>query len=154
MMVVIQRVKRASVSVDGQCISEIASGLLLLLGIETGDVSEDGAYLARKIAAMRVFPGRTPMDRSVRDIAGECLVVSQFTLVGNTQKGNRPSFERAEAPERARELYETFAQQLRDEGLRVATGRFAADMQVELVNDGPVTFVLERKARRAPDVDQ
>jgi D-aminoacyl-tRNA deacylase len=101
--------------------------------------------LARKLVALRIFPGRTPMDVTVKDVAGGCLVVSQFTLAGTTRKGNRPSFDRAEDPARANALYERFADRLRAEGVPVATGRFAADMKVDLVNDGPVTFILQAR---------
>lgn len=145
MIVALQRVSRAEVRVDGAVIGRIERGLLLLLGVERGDNEADADALARKITALRVFEGRTPMDLSVRDAQGSCLVVSQFTLAGSLYKGNRPSFERAEDPPRARALYEYFVTVLRAGGIPVETGQFAASMQVELVNDGPVTFVLQAR---------
>jgi D-aminoacyl-tRNA deacylase len=142
----IQRVSRAEVRVAGAVIGKIGRGMLLLLGVERGDGEADAEVLARKIVALRIFPGRNPMDVSVREVGGACLVVSQFTLVGSLNKGNRPGFDRAEEPPRARALYEYFTEKLRAEGIPVETGQFAADMEVELVNDGPVTFVLEARA--------
>jgi D-tyrosyl-tRNA(Tyr) deacylase len=139
---VVQRVLRAEVRVGGELVGQIARGLLLLVGVERGDGEADAAATARKIAALRIFPGRHAMDVSVKDVGGGCLVVSQFTLAGSLRKGNRPGFEGAEEPARAELLYLKVAEGLRAEGLPVATGRFAADMQVELVNDGPVTFVV------------
>ena len=117
---------------------------MLLVAVEKGDTEADAVATARKIAALRIFPGRVPMDLSVKEIGGGCLVISQFTLAGSIHKGNRPGFDRAEEPARARALYEQVAALLRAEGLPVETGQFAADMQVELVNDGPVTVWLER----------
>ena len=143
MRTVIQRVTRAEVRVDGEVVGRIDRGLLLLVGVQQGDTEADAELTARKIAAMRIFPGRTPMDLTVREVGGGCLVVSQFTLVASLAKGNRPSFEPAEAPARAEALYLRVAALLRDSGLPVATGRFGADMAVELVNDGPVTFVVD-----------
>jgi D-tyrosyl-tRNA(Tyr) deacylase len=145
MIAVVQRVSRAQVRVEGAIVGEIGLGLMLLLGVERGDGQADAEVLARKLVALRIFPGRTPMDLSVRDVAGGCLVVSQFTLAGSTRKGNRPSFDRAEDPALAESLYEYFADQVRKEGVPVATGRFAAHMDVDLVNDGPVTFVLRAR---------
>jgi D-aminoacyl-tRNA deacylase len=145
MIVVVQRVSRAEVRVDGVVVGKIGLGLMLLVGVERGDSRADADMLARKLALLRIFPGRTPMDTTVKDAAGACLVVSQFTLAGSTRKGNRPSFDRAEAPALAQSLYEYLANQLRKEGLEVATGRFAAHMEVELVNDGPVTFILQAR---------
>lgn len=143
MRTVIQRVTRAEVRVDGEVVGRIDRGLMLLVGVQQGDSDADAELTARKIAAMRIFPGRTPMDLTVREVGGGCLVVSQFTLVASLAKGNRPSFEPAEAPARAEALYLRVAALLRDSGLPVATGRFGADMAVELVNDGPVTFVVD-----------
>lgn len=145
MIVVVQRVSRAEVRVEGEIIGKIGPGLMLLVGVERGDVAQDADALARKVTALRIFPGRTPMDLSVKDVGGGCLVVSQFTLAGNTRKGNRPSFDRAEDPAAAKMRYEAFADQLRRDGLTVATGQFAAHMEVDLVNDGPVTFVLRAR---------
>ncbi len=145
MIVVVQRVSRAVVCVDGEVVGKIDLGLALLVGVERGDGTADADVLARKLCALRIFPGLTPMDLSVRDVGGACLVISQFTLAGSTRKGNRPSFDRAEDPALASALYQRLAERIRAEGIAVATGRFAADMRVELVNDGPVTFVLQAR---------
>jgi D-aminoacyl-tRNA deacylase len=142
MITLVQRVSRADVQVDGEVVGEIGAGLLLFVGVERGDTEREADATARKVAALRIFPGKHPMDRSVKEVAGACLVVSQFTLAGSLRKGNRPGFEGAEQPERARALYERVSEKLAAEGLPVATGRFAADMKVGLVNDGPVTFVV------------
>jgi D-aminoacyl-tRNA deacylase len=142
---VVQRVTRAKVTVAGEVVGEIARGLMLLVGVEKGDAEADADATARKIAALRIFPGKTPMDQTVAEVAGGCLVVSQFTLCASLSKGNRPSFEPAEAPARAEALYLRVADALRAAGLPVATGRFGADMAVELVNDGPVTFLVVTK---------
>ena len=145
MIAVIQRVSRAEVRVEQESVGKIGLGVVVLLGVERGDGKADAEALARKLIALRIFPGRTPMDLSVKDVGGGCLVVSQFTLAGSTRKGNRPSFDRAEDPALAQALYEYFADQVRKDGVTVATGRFAAHMDVELVNDGPVTFVLRAR---------
>ena len=145
MIAVLQRVSRAEVRVEQDVVGKIGRGLVVLLGIERGDGQPDAEVLARKLLALRIFPGRTPMDLSVKDVGGGCLVVSQFTLAGSTRKGNRPSFDRACDPALAQTLYEYFADLLRKDGITVATGRFAAQMDVELVNDGPVTFVLRAR---------
>ncbi len=145
MILVVQRVSRAAVRVAGEVVGSIGLGLAVLVGVERGDGKADAEALARKLCALRIFPGRTPMDLSVKDVGGACLVVSQFTLAGTTRKGNRPSFDRAEEPALADALYEYLAEQLRQQGIPVATGRFAAQMDVELVNDGPVTFVLRAR---------
>jgi len=142
---VVQRVTRAKVTVDGEVTGEIARGLMLLVGVEKGDGEADADATARKIAALRIFPGKTPMDQTVAEVGGGCLVVSQFTLCASLAKANRPSFEPAEAPARAEALYLRVADGLRAAGLPVATGRFGADMAVELVNDGPVTFLVVTK---------
>jgi D-tyrosyl-tRNA(Tyr) deacylase len=142
---VLQRVTRASVRVDGEVVGEIGPGVMLLVGVAKGDTEADADATARKIAALRIFPGKTPMDRTLAEVGGACLVVSQFTLCATLAKGNRPSFEPAEAPARAEALYLRVAEALRGAGLAVATGRFAADMAVELVNDGPVTFLVEAR---------
>ncbi len=133
MKTVLQRVARARVTVDRAVVGEIARGVLL---------EADADVTARKLAALRIFPGKTPMDRTLGEVGGACLVVSQFTLCASLAKGNRPSFEPAEAPARAEALYLRVAEGLRAAGLVVATGVFGADMAVELVNDGPVTFLL------------
>lgn len=145
MKTVVQRVTRASVRVGGEVVGEIGAGVMLLVGVEKGDVEADADVTARKIAALRIFEGKTPMDRTLAEVGGGCLVVSQFTLCASLAKGNRPSFEPAEAPARAEALYLRVADQLRAAGLPVATGRFGADMAVELVNDGPVTFIVQAK---------
>ena len=148
MKTVVQRVQRAEVRVDGAVVARIDRGVLLLCGVERGDGEADADTTARKIAALRIFPGRTPMDLTLAEVGGGCLVVSQFTLAASLAKGNRPSFEPAEAPARAEELYLRVAAQLRAAGLTVETGKFGADMQVELVNDGPVTFLVFTKGGR------
>ena len=133
---------RAEVRVGEEVVGKISRGLALLVGVEKGDGEADADATARKIAALRIFPGRTPMDVATADAGGACLVISQFTLCATLGKGNRPSFEPAEAPARAEALYRRVADGLRAAGLPVETGRFAADMAVELVNDGPVTFIV------------
>lgn len=143
---VVQRVKEARVVVDQQIVGEIGPGLLLLVGVARGDGEADADTTARKIAALRIFEGRTPMDLTVKEMGGGCLVVSQFTLVGKIHKGNRPSFDAAEDPPRAKALYERVVAQLAQAEIPVQTGQFAADMKVSLVNDGPVTFIVETSA--------
>jgi D-tyrosyl-tRNA(Tyr) deacylase len=145
-IVVVQRVSRAEVRVAGAVVGKIGRGLMLLVGVERGDSDADADVLARKIAGLRIFPGRNPMDVAIREVGGACLVVSQFTLAGSLHKGNRPGFDRAEDPARAQALYQRVADQLKAEGIPVETGRFAADMEVDLVNDGPVTFILQARA--------
>lgn len=142
MKLVLQRVTQARVVVAGEVVGEIGPGALLLLGIEQGDTEAAASALAAKVAKLRFFAGRTPMDRTLAEVGGACLVVSQFTLAADLSRGNRPGFDRAARPEVAEPLYECFCAQLRTLGLPVATGRFGASMQVELVNDGPVTFLL------------
>lgn len=142
MKTVIQRVLRAAVRVEGEVVGAIERGALLLTAVEKGDTEADVAATARKLVGLRFFPGETPMDRTLAEVGGACLVVSQFTIAGSLKKGRRPSFDGAEHPERARQLYEALAAALRAEGLPVATGRFAAHMEVDLVNDGPVTLLL------------
>jgi D-tyrosyl-tRNA(Tyr) deacylase len=145
MRTVVQRVSRAEVRVGGEVVGRIERGLALLVGVEKGDAEGDADTTARKIAALRIHPGRTPMDLTTGDVGGACLVISQFTLCASIAKGNRPSFEPAEAPARAEALYLRVAAALREAGLPVETGRFGADMAVELVNDGPVTFIVETR---------
>jgi D-tyrosyl-tRNA(Tyr) deacylase len=145
-LTVIQRVSRASVRVDGEVVGAVERGAMLLVAVERGDALADAIATAKKIASLRFFPGATPMDRTLAEVGGGVLVISQFTLAGTLRKGRRPSFDGAELPERARALYEAVAEALRAEGLTVATGRFAAHMEVELVNDGPVTFLLRSVA--------
>ena len=142
----IQRVSSASVTVAGEVVGRIGPGLLVLIGVADGDGETDIAYTAGKVRDLRIFPdeyGR--MNRSVVETGGGVLVVSQFTLLGDTAKGNRPSFTEAAPPEEAEPLYEAFCAELRALGVTVATGRFGARMSVELVNDGPVTLVLDGK---------
>lgn len=142
MITLVQRVGNARVLVEGIVVGEIGRGLLLFVGVERGDTDADAEVTARKVAAMRLFPERTPMDRSIVDVRGGCLVVSQFTLAAELRHGNRPDFSAAADPVVAVPLYERVATQLAAAGLHVATGRFGASMQVELVNDGPVTVTL------------
>ncbi len=143
MRTVVQRVQRAEVRVDAQCIGRIGRGVLLLVGVVAGDSDADAVATARKVAGLRCFPGRTPMDLTLRDVGGACLVVSQFTLAAELCRGNRPSFARAEEPERATILYARVIDELRALDLQVEAGSFGAMMEVELVNDGPVTFVID-----------
>ena len=149
MRAVIQRVSEASVVIDGREVSAIGGGLLVLLGIETGDTEEDGEWLAGKIARMRIFPDAGgKMNLSVAESGGGVIVVSQFTLHASTKKGNRPSFIRAAPPEAAEPLYGGFCELLeRELGVPVGRGVFAADMKVSLVNDGPVTIVMDTRAK-------
>ncbi|MDU0459463.1 MAG: D-aminoacyl-tRNA deacylase [Geobacteraceae bacterium] len=145
MKAVIQRVKSASVTVEEKVAGRIGQGIMVLLGIEKGDSEAQADWLAEKIAGLRIFSDQQgKMNLSVLDIGGALLVVSQFTLAGNCTKGKRPSFDTAAPPEEGQRLYEYFVGAARRLGLPVETGIFQADMQVELVNDGPVTFVLER----------
>ena len=139
-----QRVTEASVSVEGDLIARIGPGLLVLLGVAVGDTREQVDKLAAKVLGLRIFPDADkPMNRSVMDVACELLVVSQFTLAADTRKGKRPGFSTAAPPEVAEALYEAFIARLEADYRAIARGRFGADMQVALVNDGPVTFLLE-----------
>jgi D-aminoacyl-tRNA deacylase len=141
---VIQRVQRGSVTVEGRRIAEIGRGLLILLGVGPGDSEENARALARKIALLRIFEdSQGKMNLSVLDVRGEALVVSQFTLFADTRKGNRPAFTDAALPAQAKPLCERTAQLLREQGVPTREGEFGAHMQVELVNDGPVTILLE-----------
>jgi D-tyrosyl-tRNA(Tyr) deacylase len=145
MRIVLQRVAQARVEVDGDVVGEIQHGLLLLVGIGHGDTQEDASGLARKIAGLRIFAdAEGKMNRSVQDVGGQCLAVSQFTLYGNCKKGFRPGFTEAAPAEEGLRGYKWFVEALREEGVTVAEGIFQADMQVHLVNDGPVTLILER----------
>ena len=147
MRIVLQRVKSASVSIEGTVVGEIEQGFLLLVGVGPDVTRDDASYLARKIAGMRIFSDENgKMNLSIDQVGGKILSVSQFTLFADTKKGNRPSFTGAASPEAANKLYEEFNEILRTEyGLIVETGEFAADMQVSLVNDGPVTILLDTK---------
>lgn len=146
MIAVIQRVIESSVTVNNQIVGTINKGLTVLLGVETGDQSSDAFYLADKIISLRIFGDSAgKMNLSVSDIHGEMLVISQFTLTGNCSKGRRPSFDKSAGPEIAKELYEAFIVRLKSFGIKVETGIFAADMLVDIKNDGPVTFILNSK---------
>ena len=152
MLALVQRVSSASVRVDGDTVGQVGRGVLVLLGVVAGDAQAEGDWLADKIASLRIFPdGDGKMNRSVRDIAGGALVVSQFTLAGDTRKGTRPSYARAAAPALAEPLYDAFAARLATHlGGRVQTGVFGAAMEVALVNDGPVTLWLDRPPTHSP----
>ena len=144
MRAVVQRVSRASVTVEGKVAGKIGPGLLVLLGVARHDDSAAADYLAEKVAGLRIFEDQTgKMNLSVSDIAGAVLVVSQFTLYGDVRRGKRPSFDAAAPPQQAKKLYEYFVERLRALGLECETGVFQAMMQVELVNDGPVTILLD-----------
>jgi D-tyrosyl-tRNA(Tyr) deacylase len=144
MRVVLQRVSSASVRVDGNVIGDIGPGLVLLIGIHRNDTDEDMHYVMDKCVHLRIFSDETgKMNHSVLDMGGELLVVSQFTLYGDTRKGRKPGFDQAGRPDMAEPLYERAVARLRDHGLQVATGRFGANMQVDLINDGPVTLIIE-----------
>ena len=144
MKAVVQRVKKTTLSVDGKLISEIPFGLTVYLGVKTGDSEKEAAYLAKKIAALRIFEDENgKMNLSVKDVGGEVLLVSQFTLYGDASHGNRPSFTLAERPEKAEPLYEYAVEQLSSYGIPVKKGVFGADMQISQHNDGPVTILLE-----------
>lgn len=145
MKIVLQRVKRASVTVDKQITGAIKKGLLLLVGVHQNDGEKEAEWCAEKIPKLRIFEDEEgKMNRSLLDISGELLVVSQFTLYGNAKKGTRPSFTDAAEPKKAEYLYNYLIEQLRKSGITVQTGIFGAMMDVELVNDGPVTLIIER----------
>lgn len=141
---VIQRVTSASVTVGGDVVGQIEKGLMVLLGVKTGDTEKDADYMADKIVKLRIFEDENgKMNRSVADVGGSILCVSQFTLLGDARGQNRPGFTQAEAPERANDLYQRVCARMRDKGMTVEQGIFRADMQVALVNDGPVTILLD-----------
>jgi len=147
MRAVVQRVSRAAVRVEGRVAGEVGRGLLVLLGVAAGDAEEDARWMADKLAQLRIFVDEGgKMNRSVADVSGGVLLVSQFTLLADARKGNRPSFAAAAAPEAASALYEQVRAALAARGLPVATGVFRAHMEVELVNDGPVTILLDSRA--------
>jgi D-tyrosyl-tRNA(Tyr) deacylase len=148
MKLLIQRVTSASVSVDGETVGQIGDGLLVLVGVSHNDTAADAAHLAKKTANLRIFDDDNGiMNRSVLECGGAVLAVSQFTLYGDCKKGNRPSYIDAAPPEKGRALYEEYVSRLREFGLRVETGIFQAEMEVSLVNDGPVTLILESTGR-------
>jgi D-tyrosyl-tRNA(Tyr) deacylase len=153
MRLVLQRVKEAQVYVDGKTVGSISSGLLILIGVASSDTRKDAEYLADKIIYLRIFPdAERRMNRSILEVGGSLLVVSQFTLYGDCKKGRRPSFDQAAPPEQARQLYEYFVERLSSRNVIVQTGVFQAEMQVHLVNDGPVTFVLDSPEGQLPPV--
>ncbi len=146
MRAVIQRVKESSVSVNNRIIGKIGKGLLVLLGVAESDMPGDADYLSEKIINLRIFEDENgKMNRSLLETGGEMLVVSQFTLLGDCKKGRRPSFVNAANPEKANELYEYFVKKVRNKGISVETGQFRAMMDVSLINDGPVTLIVESK---------
>lgn len=145
MKALIQRVKRASVAIEGEFFSAINSGILVFLGVEKGDEKENAEKLAQKIVNLRIFEDENEkMNLSLKDVNGEMLVVSQFTLCGDCKKGTRPSFDKAANPQKAVDLYEYFIKCIEDNNIPVKTGKFRAMMDVELINDGPVTFWVEK----------
>ncbi|MEL7085390.1 MAG: D-aminoacyl-tRNA deacylase [Cyanobacteria bacterium J06597_1] len=149
MKVIVQRVLSSSVTVNGQIISHINRGLNLLIGIAESDTSAEIDWMANKILNLRVFPadeGNSNFQYSVLDISGSILAISQFTLYGDCRKGRRPSFIRSAGPDRAEPLYLEFVTKLRESGLQLETGRFGADMNVDILNDGPITLVIERES--------
>ncbi|MGI6594057.1 MAG: D-aminoacyl-tRNA deacylase [Christensenellales bacterium] len=145
MKVVIQRVKNVKLYVEGALVSKIAAGLCVYLGIEEGDTETNAQYLARKVANLRIFEDcQGKMNYSVLDSGGEIMLVSQFTLIGNCQRGNRPDFTKAEKPKEANEMYLYFGKILEEYGLKVSYGLFGAHMKIEQINDGPVTIIIEK----------
>lgn len=148
MKIVIQRVSTASVKVEDKIVGEISNGLLLLVGVEGGDEKEDADWLAKKILDLRIFSDtEKKMNLSVKDVNGEILCISQFTLLADYKKGNRPSFIRAAALDKAKFLFEYFKELIRESGLKTESGIFGADMKVSLINDGPVTIVMDSKTK-------
>lgn len=148
MKIVIQRVSHALVRVGGEIIGKIRQGLMLLVGVEEGDEKDDAEWLAKKILDLRIFSDNEgKMNLSVKDIGGEVLCVSQFTLIAEYKKGNRPSFIKAAKPEKATALFEYFKELVANSGLKVESGIFGADMKVELLNDGPITIVMDSKTK-------
>jgi D-tyrosyl-tRNA(Tyr) deacylase len=144
MRAVVQRVKQSTVKTDNEIVGQIGSGLLVLLGVAKGDTAKDADYLANKIINLRIFEDEDrKMNRSLLETGGELLAVSQFTLLADCRKGRRPSFIDAAEPEKATDLYETFVNMVRAKGVAVQTGRFRAMMEVALINDGPVTIIIE-----------
>ncbi len=152
MRLVLQRVREASVEIDGKIVGQIGPGLLVFLGVGKGDSEREAVFLADRVLGLRIFEDAAgKMNLSVKDVQGEILVISQFTLYGSTLKGRRPSFDAAAPPDQARVLYELFLQELRRSGLKIESGVFGARMKVSLVNDGPVTFILESEPVAKPN---
>ncbi|WP_460176319.1 D-aminoacyl-tRNA deacylase [Thermodesulfovibrio hydrogeniphilus] len=151
MKVILQRVSRASVEVEGNCLSEIGIGILVFLGIEKGDSEKDADYLVNKIANLRIFEDeKGKMNLSIKDVGGEIMVVSEFTLAGDCRKGNRPSFDNAMPPEEAEKLYRYFIDKLKIMKIVVKEGKFRSFMNVSLINEGPVTFIINSGIRGEP----
>jgi D-tyrosyl-tRNA(Tyr) deacylase len=149
MKALLQRVSEASVSMDGNLFSRIGRGLLVFLGVEKGDTDQDLDYLLKKISNLRIFQDdQGKMNRSIQEVHGEVLLISQFTLAADCRKGNRPSFDHAEEPARAKHVYLRCIEKLRQNGVKVSTGDFGAYMQVHLINDGPVTILLSSRKER------
>ena len=145
MKALIQRVKHASVTIDGKLYSKIGAGLLVFLGVEKGDTEENAKLLSNKLANLRIFEDENEkMNKSITDVNGEMLVVSQFTLCGDCRKGTRPSFDKSAPPDIAENLYEKFTALIKELNIPVKTGKFRAMMDVELLNDGPITFLVEK----------
>ncbi len=145
MKLVVQRVKNASVTIDGNLFSSINNGYLVLFGVEKNDTREQADWLANKLCVLRAFSDENgKMNLSIKDVAGEMLIVSQFTLCAEIRKGTRPSFDNAMPPNEANEMYEYFMSKIREQDIPVKTGVFGAEMKVELLNDGPVTFIMEK----------
>ena len=154
MKAVLQRVRSAAVTVDGETIASIAHGLVVLLGVAKGDTEADAAYMADKIPHLRIFPDEAgKMNRSIGEVKGELLMVSQFTLLGETHRGRRPGFDAAAPPDTAQRLYESVAHAVREQGVPVQTGKFGANMVVTLENDGPVTFILDSHRRESEKIE-
>lgn len=148
MKVVVQRVKEANVKVEGNVIGEISEGLMLLIGIDENDENDDADWLVKKIVDLRIFSDEDgKMNLSVKDISGEILCISQFTLLSDYKKGNRPSYIKAAKPDKAIPMFEYFKEEIKKSGLKIESGIFGADMKVSLLNDGPVTLVLDSKTK-------
>ena len=155
MRIILQRVKNARVDVAGETVGSIGPGLLIFLGVTHGDRNEDAEYLADKVIQLRIFADEAGrMNRSLLEVQGALLVVSQFTLYGDCRKGRRPSFDNAAGPEQARALYEFFIERLRSRNIAVESGVFQAEMEIHLINDGPVTFILDSRSSSAANLPQ